>query len=165
MKEGQGPGFVDFKIFNVQMKYEPQSEADEIMWIKDCGDSGCLFNLEKDPNEHDDVSSTHLNLASELLNELSDMNRTLFEPDRGDMVLEACDVAISQNRFVGPFLNVPNDWYTPPPKPSEKQKLEDDSLREELKLIDKEKVNLANDFQKIYKSWSKIELSGMDKCI
>lgn len=165
MKEGQGPGFVDFKIFNVQMKYEPQSEADEIMWIKDCGDSGCLFNLEKDPNEHDDVSSTHLNLASELLNELSDMNRTLFEPDRGDMVLEACDVAISQNRFVGPFLSVPNDWYTPPPKPSEKQKLEDDSLREELKLIDKEKVNLANDFQKIYKSWSKIELSGMDKCI
>ena len=72
-------------------------------------DSGCLFNLENDPNEHDDVSSVIQIWPPELLNELSEMNITLFEPDRGDMVLEACDVAISPNRFVGPFLNVPND--------------------------------------------------------
>ena len=123
------------------MKYEPQSEADNLCGLR------IVVIL--------DVSSiwrtirTNMmmcpqviqSLASELLNELSEMNRTLFEPDRGDMILEACDVAISQNRFVGPFLNVPNDWYTPPPKPSE-QKLEDDSLREELKLIDKEKVRV-----------------------
>jgi len=78
--------------------------------ILDCGLTGCLFRLDKDPTEHNDVAGDEKEIASELLAAIKTLNTTTFSPYRGageatQNVTVPCDVAERKyGGFYGPFL-------------------------------------------------------------
>ena len=71
-----------------------------------CGDSGCLFNIRDDPNEHNNLAEKMPSILKDMKNKLIDYQKTQFIPDHGKhMRIAACDTAISKyGGFWGPFL-------------------------------------------------------------
>lgn len=164
-----GPGFADFKVFNVPMKFETETLSDRILWVYDCGYApGCLFDLSKDPTEHHDLAGdpAYVDVVSHLVEKLAEMNRTIYDPDRGNMSIDACEVAIRNGGFLGPFVDVPDDWYTPVPEPSAAKRLENEALRDVLKDVDKRMTSLAEVFQHdVYHEFVEYEMKRFDKCL
>ena len=71
----------------------------------DCKDSGCLYNIKTDPNEHVNLASKMPDVLAEMRKKLSGYQGTHFEPDRGNEWPGACDAALNKyNGFWGPFL-------------------------------------------------------------
>ena len=80
-------------------------------WTGDCGDSGCLFRLDHDPGEHEDVAVRFPQRLADMLSALSALNRSSFSPRRGPgeadraVVAAACDAAAERHGgFWGPFM-------------------------------------------------------------
>jgi hypothetical protein len=137
---GRGPEHADTRVFGVPIPYGSPDLQAHITWSHDCGHSpGCLFNLMDDPTEHIDVSSEpqHAPIAWKLAASLATLNATLFEPDRGTPSVEACLRGIEIGRFYGPFMHVPEGWYTPRPPPPPAQRRRDRELRAALELINR----------------------------
>ena len=62
------PYFTDFKIFDAGVRLSGGGEEKERknVWVEDCGDSGCLFNVERDPEERRDLARTEEGKREEL---------------------------------------------------------------------------------------------------
>lgn len=110
----KGPMFTDTKLFNevIEFAYLTKNQ-DRLTWTYDCKD-GCLVNVEADPNEHenlaDDPAFSHM---KETLKEtLADLNKGLFEPERGQPQLAACTTGLKSGGYLGPFAFA-DDWYSP----------------------------------------------------
>ena len=76
-----------------------------------CGDPatgtghGCLFNVLTDPHETVDVAIAYPQIVAELRALISDAQKTVYSPDRGNADSELfCSQAIANGGFVGPFL-------------------------------------------------------------
>ena len=73
---------------------------------KNCGATGCLYNVFADPTEHDEVSAEHPDIVAELQAIITAESRTLFNPDRGTDDGKACEKAFNEHGgFIGPFLD------------------------------------------------------------
>jgi hypothetical protein len=71
------------------------------------GSSGCLYNLDADPNEHNDVAADPANaaLVAELFAMLQTHNSTTFTPNRGPVDPKACAAAVGvYGGFWGPWV-------------------------------------------------------------
>ena len=62
------------------------------------------------------------------------IRQDLFNPDRGIDRVEACDVAIEQDRTFGPFVSAEN-FYSPAPEKSYGQALKDRVLSATLHTL------------------------------
>ena len=82
-----------------------------------CAARPCLFNIAKDPNEHDDLLAHAPNasvaaMAAGLYKHLQAHNATAFSPERGpgeafaQTLLVPCKQAEKNGGFYGPFLEL-----------------------------------------------------------
>ena len=70
-----------------------------------CGD-GCLYNIQLDPNEYDDLATKMPHVLEMMQEKLQEYQKTLFNPDRGQESPEACEAALNKyGEFWGPFLS------------------------------------------------------------
>ena len=52
-----GPFFSDMHVFGIPVPLSDNTtQQDAYTFAEDCGDGGCLFNVEVDPTEHNDLS-------------------------------------------------------------------------------------------------------------
>ena len=71
-----------------------------------CGDSGCLYNIKEDPEEHVNLATSMPDVLKEMQTKLAEYQATYFNPDRGGIWPGACETAINKyGGFWGPFLN------------------------------------------------------------
>ena len=76
----------------------------------DCGERGCLFNVFADETEHHDVAGEPDKAAilTTLLNRLAELNKSFFNPNRGEPTTTACEYAEKMyGGYYGPFVDVP----------------------------------------------------------
>ena len=75
-----------------------------------CGPSpqtGCLFDLLADPTEHINLAAVKPELFRAMMHRLTEINATLFAPDRGTPDPAACVVALgTYGDFWGPWIDV-----------------------------------------------------------
>jgi hypothetical protein len=79
------PWHNDSNLFELHLDWS--LDSDELaghLWKQDCGDIGCLFNIEEDPNETNNLAAVEGmgGILDELRGHLADANKGLFEPDR-----------------------------------------------------------------------------------
>lgn len=143
-KDGQGPDFDDFKIFDQKLACSPDPAiSDRRIWTQDCA-GGCLFNVEEDPTEHLDLSKDP-NQAQRLQvmqRALAELNKGIFEPHRGQMQLAACLNAIEIGGYYGPF-HATEGWYSPVPAPTASKLIKDFALLPLLHVANKPGVQSA----------------------
>lgn len=66
---------------------------------------GCLFDIMNDPSEHHDLALEEPTLAQKLLARLEELDRTLYDPPRGDPdVSGACAQVVRNDGTWGPWL-------------------------------------------------------------
>ena len=91
----------------------PNSSTPSTQWsfneIFDCGEEGCLFRLDEDPTEHTDLRDAERDIATAMLAEMRELNKTTFSPYRGPgeqnrNVADACAAAARYGGFFGPFI-------------------------------------------------------------
>lgn len=126
-----GPLYPDIKLFNHRVPLADEVLEDHITWVQDCG-SGCLLDVSTDPEERHDLADdpAHADILRELQNELKQLNKQVFQPGRGAQVFEACEAAIDNGGFYGPFVDTAG-WYSPVVK-SPGQQLKDEALKDML---------------------------------
>ncbi|CAE8657425.1 unnamed protein product [Polarella glacialis] len=164
----EGPFFPDLKVFDAVIPLsESQKVVDRVTWAYDCG-SGCLFNIEKDPTEHDDLARKPES-ADTLLSmqaQLETFNKKNFSPKRGEPQVQACETAMDNGGFYGPFVEI-KGWYSPFPHRTPLQQNRDEDTMRRLRIVNKEIVQEGiadagrNLYPKIRKAWTK----SMDKCL
>jgi arylsulfatase B len=85
----------------------PDASSKKQAFTTDCGPAGCLFDVFADPTEHHDLSAELPELRKELLDRLAELNKSIFNPDRGEPQKQACRVAsLKWKGFYGPFLQL-----------------------------------------------------------
>ena len=93
------------------------------------------------------------------------MNQELFTPDRGIDRVEACDVAIEQDRTFGPFVDV-EGFYSPNPKSKDlAQNFEDQMLSATLHALNESELKsffVASLKKEVPKALQK---GSADKCL
>lgn len=74
----------------------------------DCGEGGCLFNLDSDPYETSDVAAANPSKVKELMDRLVEIRTTVYSPDRGALDPAACAAIHGKWKgFWGPWLPAP----------------------------------------------------------
>eukprot|EP00854_Cymbomonas_tetramitiformis_P016233 gene16233-19265_t len=137
------PWFMDTKLFNQRL---PDAHSEE-RWLQDCA-HGCLFNVEDDPTEHNDLSGSHPQRLEALQTLLSQLNRSNFNPGRGSMSRQSCMKALEVGGYYGPFLDT-EGWYTGPfPSINRVQQLKDALLFAlfNVKWVQDALVNITAEF-------------------
>jgi hypothetical protein len=119
---GEGPSSCDVKILGVPLNGDTDEYRQRQYWQEDCGQDGCLFNLRDDPTEHKNLVG-HEDTRQELLAFLVHLNESVFFPERGDGKFEACERAMQNGGFYGPFVDA-DDFYTGPLEPMTDASLE-----------------------------------------
>lgn len=105
--DGHGPLAADVRMFGESVRMAAtEAENHRVTWTQDCGDAGCLVNLEQDPTEHVDLGPdpAHATLRKELRQALAELNRGIFSPDRGPDSVATCAAALHNGGFYGPFV-------------------------------------------------------------
>ena len=69
-------------------------------------ETGCLFDVWKDPGEHVNLASSMPELFKSMLAEMDQVQTTVFSPERGANNPAACDAAKKYGGFWGPFIDV-----------------------------------------------------------
>jgi arylsulfatase I/J len=70
-----------------------------------CGTTGCLFNITKDPEERVNIVETESAILKEMQQRLAKYQATYFSPNRGTAWPGACDKAMKDyGGFWGPFV-------------------------------------------------------------
>ena len=65
----------------------------------------CLFNVFSDPGELNNIAATNIEIVQRLSARLFALNKTVFNPDRGDLTDIACDVSVSSwGGALGPWV-------------------------------------------------------------
>ena len=73
--------------------------------VQDCGGSGCLYNIRKDPEERENLATRMPDVLKSMQQKLAKHQATYFNPNRGNIWPGACDAALTKyNGFWGPFL-------------------------------------------------------------
>ena len=117
--------FLDLRVFGEPVwSGHSRIEQNRITWAHDCGDDGCLVNLEDDPTEHrnlaagtstvgtgvgasgNGVDPAHAAVMVELHAALKQLNTAIFTPHRGEDSVAACEAALNNGGFYGPFVDV-----------------------------------------------------------
>merc|ERR1712127_1071259 len=125
-QNGPLPAQQDVKIFGEKMPIaSSDSETDRQTWTKDCGE-GCLMNVQTDPTEHSDLAGdpAYAETLKSMQDTLKELNKDLFQPDRGVGRLEGCQVALDQGRVFGPFVSY-ETFYSPAPPRTQSEKVSD----------------------------------------
>ncbi len=138
------PWFNDSKLFesNLDWSHKPKELAMHL-WQEDCGSIGCLFNLEDDPNETNDLAVALPGKVEELGALLDEFGETLFIPDRGTESADACGSLAERGGYYGPFVDA-DDYYTGPYRElSLKQRAFEKLYVEFLEVISKPKIEDA----------------------
>mmetsp|Transcript_9866 Transcript_9866/g.21499 ORF Transcript_9866/g.21499 Transcript_9866/m.21499 type:complete len:157 (-) Transcript_9866:1848-2318(-) len=66
---------------------------------------GCLFNIRQDPNEKKELSKEKPELLKQMLEELAELNKSYFNPNRGKEWKPSCDVFLNKyGGYYGPFI-------------------------------------------------------------
>jgi len=74
--------------------------------LESCEFSGCLFNIETDPTEHNEVGDQFPEIRHKLHERIRELEKTVFSPDRGLEDPAACGTALTTwGGFWGPWLN------------------------------------------------------------
>jgi len=109
---GHGPDFVDFGILEYKLDL-----GDEKYWRGDCKD-GCLYNLDEDPSESYDLSKdpSQKERLARMIQTLAEFNKTLFVPERGETLLNACfSIMFNGHGHFGPFVDI-EGYYSESPR-------------------------------------------------
>lgn len=73
--------------------------------VEHCGDTGCLYNIKEDPEEHENLAAKMPEELQEMRTKFDNYKKTFFDPDRGKSSPGACEVALGKyGGFWGPFL-------------------------------------------------------------
>jgi len=87
-------------------QYPNKTHPEGIRPTQKCGESGCLYNIKTDPNEHNNLAVAMPDILEMMHNKLEKYRATYFNPFRGFTSKEACDKAINKyGSFWGPFLD------------------------------------------------------------
>ena len=79
--------------------------AGGIRAIERCGDHGCLYDIQKDPEERKNLAATMPTVLSSMRSKLAEYQKDYFNPNRGKAWPGACQVAMNNyGGFWGPFL-------------------------------------------------------------
>ena len=71
-----------------------------------CGDSGCLYDIRKDPCEHNNIAEKMPDVLKTMKKKLKGYQASVFRPDRGDKWPGACDAPFNKyGGFRGPFAS------------------------------------------------------------
>eukprot|EP00040_Diaphanoeca_grandis_P027589 m.157279 g.157279 ORF g.157279 m.157279 type:complete len:561 (-) comp31048_c0_seq1:97-1779(-) len=104
---GQGPG----NIIDMAGWPGPQSPNETFVDYSNltevCGrtpETGCLFNVWEDPGEHINLATTMPTIYNSMLAQADEVEKGVFSPDRGTDDHVACQQAIENGFFWGPFL-------------------------------------------------------------
>ena len=76
------------------------------LWGHDCGD-GCLYDIFADPTEHHDLAASQPEILTKLRSRLQELNKQNYDPDRGRGDPRACQQAVANGGFYGPWLDLP----------------------------------------------------------
>ena len=81
----------------------PQGGVDA---VQDCGTSGCLYDIRRDPYEHKDLAQSQPEVLAKMQAKLKEYQASIFSPDRGKLDLKMiCAAALDKyGGFWGPFL-------------------------------------------------------------
>ena len=138
------PWHNDSKLFEFHINWD--NDEDNLfrhLWGEDCGESGCLFNIEEDPNETNNLAGDggeHDEVAAELRGLLDQHRQTLFMPDRGVEDVKACEHSVSIGGYYGPWVDV-EDYYTGPFRDlTLKQKIFSKAYEEFLEIVSHPRV-------------------------
>eukprot|EP00931_Biecheleriopsis_adriatica_P056364 TRINITY_DN33400_c0_g1_i1.p1 TRINITY_DN33400_c0_g1~~TRINITY_DN33400_c0_g1_i1.p1 ORF type:complete len:681 (+),score=133.82 TRINITY_DN33400_c0_g1_i1:220-2043(+) len=143
-QDGPLPAKQDIKVLGEPMRIaSSNAESDRQSWTRDCG-AGCLLNVQEDPTEHTDLAADpdYAETLKSMQETLKELNEGLFNPDRGSDRVEGCQVALTQGRVLGPFVDS-EDFYSPSPARSPRQRLSDAVLGASLKVVNAEPVRSA----------------------
>ena len=73
------------------------------------GKAACLFELNSDPGEHNDIAAAHPDVVGAMLARMEEIEATAYVPNRGTDTGEACKAAAARGGYFGPFLTA-NDF-------------------------------------------------------
>lgn len=84
------------------------SEWNSSASIFDCGSGGCLYRIDLDPSEHNDLYNEEPARAKAMKARIQQLNVSTFSPNRGvEQLSRACSVAKDRYRgFWGPFVDI-----------------------------------------------------------
>merc|ERR1712146_696453 len=86
--------------------YPNASSAGVIFGQANCT-AGCLFDIESDAQELEDLSTSMPDKVTELLTRLEEIEATAWSPDRGTVQQSTCDLFRSHySGFYGPFADL-----------------------------------------------------------
>lgn len=71
----------------------------------ECGDGGCLFNIDDDPTEHHDVSQQHPDIVAQMRSVIDSYERGAFRPDRG-----SDNGQVGESIFIGGSSHTGHNW-------------------------------------------------------
>lgn len=73
--------------------------------VQQCGDTGCLYNIMKDPEERENLAEKEPDILKQMQMKLAKYQATYFNPNRGRVWPGACQTAVNTYAgFWGPFL-------------------------------------------------------------
>jgi len=103
--------------------YGIRPQIDEKVHFRDCR-RGCLFDITSDPYETSDLGvkpgsgrasvEADKSMLAKMMARLAELNKGIYEPNRGNQSKLACDVAMHKwGGFYGPFIGVDDATMTP----------------------------------------------------
>ena len=85
--------------------YPNTTKPSGISAVEKCGKSGCLYNIQEDPEERKNLADTMPDMLKEMQMKLEKYSSGRFNPDRGNSWPGACDIATkTYNGYWGPFV-------------------------------------------------------------
>jgi len=72
--------------------------------------TGCMYNLVRDPGEHVNIASKFPIFFQQMIKKIDDMQKSTFNPDRGNSDPAACKLALKKyHGFWGPFVDIESE--------------------------------------------------------
>ena len=86
--------------------YPNNTQPEGLDGVQDCGTSGCLYDIRRDPHEHTDLAQSEPEVLSRMQAKLKEYQASIFSPNRGKMDRNMiCEAALDKyGGFWGPFL-------------------------------------------------------------
>ena len=91
----------------LELDHPNTNSANVLFPDEKCKKRGCLYNIKSDPEERNNLASTHKATLRSLRLKLQAYQNTHFDPYRGSVSPEACTAALGKHQgFWGPFVSV-----------------------------------------------------------
>ena len=85
--------------------YPNTTKTSGISAVEHCGNTGCLYDIQQDPEEHVNLAGKMPDVLKEMQKKLAKYTASRFNPDRGNKWPGACDKATKMyNGYWGPFI-------------------------------------------------------------